>query len=715
MSGQPDILNTREQRLQDVLVAYMEADDAGWAPDCVALSSLYPDLATDLNNFFAFQAKVIALANPLHATNKSHETADKAKDACLAPSNSRQSTPMFQTGTDIGDYKLHEKLGGGGMGDVFRAWQKGAKSWVALKVVKPGRLRSREEVARFHEEIEAVAHLDHPHIVKIYHVSQHEGVPFFTMKLFENGSVQDKLAHFTQDHRASARLVANVARAVHHAHQRGILHRDLKPGNILLDAQERPYVADFGLAKRMNGAPVSEREPESTADTSLPRGVAESVVDVADSAAAQNDDAEFSYLAPEEAEHTISYQAPGLDLTVAGTTIGTVGYLPPEQVRIAKEGVSTAADVYGLGGILYAILTGKPPFRGKDRGETLHQVLEDLPTPPRHLNPRVDRALEAVCLKCLAKLPANRYASAEALAEDLERWLSGAPPLAWHMPWPRRAWHAARRHLLIGLLFTFLGFALAAMFFVLYYFNPDRVPNALVEAAKGRRVVLIGDKGHPAWSRWDVGAGTAIISPAVEKPFSFTSFEKARLELLPRAPGPRFRFSAEIKHEGAGENAQGVVGLYFARSQKVTNDGPTTYWWDLTFADRGDHALKHDGPDQRKHSEVRLIPRRYAATQGYFDHPADVFERFVSAQANFAKSDWRKLAVNVTPDLVEFSWEGAPFKKLSPAQMRKLGEPFVVGGANVFPEIEFNPEGGLGLFLSKGTASFCRVIVEPLE
>ncbi len=709
MSGPSDRPGVREQRLRELLDAYFEAEQAGVAADRSALLSQHLDLADDLKEFFAFKEGMRVMPP------RSQATFFEAK-LDVEP-QSFSGSPAFQPGVDVGDYTLHERIGGGGMGEVFKAWQKGSKTWVALKVVKSTRYMSPAEVRRFYYEIQAVAKLDHPCIVKIYHVSDHEGAPYFTMKLFENGSLNDRLNRFTDDRRAAARLLADVARAIHHAHQRGILHRDLKPANILLDAQDRPHVADFGLAKRVDADAPREPESDGRTSTDVPNGARVSTVSgggVSTNAQDEQDDEGFS--SPDQSAETVAFNAPPRPaLTVAGTTLGTAGYLPPEQVHIAASGVSTAADVYGLGAVLYCILTGQPPFRGKDPKDTLQQVLEMPPTPPRRLNAHVEPALEAVCLKCLQKLPSDRYSSAEAVAQDLERWLKGEPPLAWRMPWRLRAWHAVRRHLLLGLFTALTGFGIAAAFFVLYFFNPDRVPNALVARANQGRVVLIGDKGHPEWSRWDIGAGTALFGHNLEKPFSLTSFEKARLELLPRAPGKSFRFSAEIKHDDVGENSAGSVGIYFARTQKPSNEGLTHFWWDLAFADRGPLSVKQDGPNGPKHGEVRLTPWRYAAGTGYFNSPSNVFQRFNSAHGKFAGSEWRQLAVTVRADDVEFFWEGASFKKMTHAQVRKLGETFESGGETAFPEIEFNPQGALGLYLYKGTASFRQVIVEPLE
>src|SRR6516225_6400014 len=215
------------------------------------------------------------------------------------------------------------------------------------------------------------------------------------MKLIDGHSLSHDLAHYRRHFKAAAFLVARVARAVHFAHQRGILHRDLKPGNILLDARKQPHVTDFGLAKRLDAS---------------------------------------GSLSPE------------------GAVIGTAGYMAPEQAAARDRRLSPAADVYSLGAILYELLTGRPPFQAATVVETLWQVLDRAPTPPRQLDPAVPRDLETVCLRCLDKRPSCRYASAAALAADLERWVEGRPIRARRVGWAERGWLWCRRKPVVAAL-----------------------------------------------------------------------------------------------------------------------------------------------------------------------------------------------------------------------------------------------------------------------
>ena len=271
-------------------------------------------------------------------------------------------------GQRFGEYEILSQIAQGGMGVVYRARQLKLGRVVALKMILAGRLANAEDVGRFRAEAEAAARLQHPNIVAVHDVDQHEGQHYFTMDFIDGESLDRRIVAGPLAGKSAARYVRILARAVHYAHKNGILHRDLKPTNILIDADDEPHITDFGLAKRL-----------------------------------------------------------GLDTgqTRTGTVLGTPSYMSPEQAqgRIAELGPTT--DVYSLGAILYELMTGRSPFRGETPLDTVMQVIDHEPVPPVLLNPKIDHDLQTICLKCLEKEPTLRYASAEELGDDLQRYLDG--------------------------------------------------------------------------------------------------------------------------------------------------------------------------------------------------------------------------------------------------------------------------------------------------
>src|SRR5216117_58456 len=290
----------------------------------------------------------------------------------------------------LGNYEILEQIGCGGMGVIYRARQRHSRRIVAVKRVLSYRADSRGALQRFRREAQAVASLDHPNILPIYEVSESEdGLPFFSMKLAEKGSLREHLASLRDEPRKCVQLMVKVARAVEYAHSRGVLHRDIKPGNILLDDRDEPLVSDFGLAKLLDG---------------------------------------------------------NNDLTRSLTTFGTAGFIAPEQAGDAAVDLTPAADVYSLGAVLFNVLAGRPPFLGSNPVSVIRQASETQAPKLRSLAPSLDRDLETVCARCLERDPKARYQSAGALATDLERWLDGRPIVARPVSLPARIWRWSRRN-----------------------------------------------------------------------------------------------------------------------------------------------------------------------------------------------------------------------------------------------------------------------------
>jgi WD40 repeat protein/serine/threonine protein kinase len=282
--------------------------------------------------------------------------------------------PFADTGgLRFGDYLLEEEIAHGGMGVVFRARQVSLRRTVAVKLLLLGRYSSADSIERFRREAEAVAALRHPNIVAIHEIGEHDGQQFFSMDYVNGQSLAARLQHGPFEPRRSAEIVRDIAQAIHYAHQQGVLHRDLKPSNVLLDESGQVHITDFGLAKRLDG---------------------------------------------------------NSDLTTTGQLVGTPKYLSPEQAAGRHADLGPASDVYSMGAMMYELMTGRPPFLANSLQETLLRIQNNEPVSPRALNPALHRDLETISLKCLRKEPDRRYGSAQALAEDLERWLRHEPILA---------------------------------------------------------------------------------------------------------------------------------------------------------------------------------------------------------------------------------------------------------------------------------------------
>jgi serine/threonine-protein kinase len=311
-------------------------------------------------------------------------------DALFPPPD--QPTPQPPDGTalpQVPGYEVETVLGRGGMGIVFRARHLRLNRAVALKMTLAGAYAEAHERGRFQREAEAVAALRHPNIVQVYDIGEADGRPYFTMEYVDGGSLAQKLSGTPHPARPAAALVATLAGAMQVAHQSGVVHRDLKPANVLLAADGTAKITDFGLARRLEN---------------------------------------------------------GTGLTQSGVPMGTPSYMAPEQARGHTHAIGPAVDVYALGAILYELLTGRPPFRGETPTETVLQVIYQEPVPPSRLNSKVPRDLETICLKCLQKEPAQRYASAAALADDLGRFREGQPIRARPLGLGARLWRWGRRN-----------------------------------------------------------------------------------------------------------------------------------------------------------------------------------------------------------------------------------------------------------------------------
>ncbi len=398
----------------------------------------------------------------------------------------------WDLGPGLPDYEILERVGRGGMGIVYRARQRSLNRIVALKVLGGGDLASPAALARFRREAEAAAKLDHPNIVPIYEVGEYEANPFLVMKFIEGASLAERMNEFVLSGRREGsaggaadarhremeitRLVALVARSVHYAHGRGVLHRDVKPANILLDREDRPHLTDFGLARLLDAPP---------------------------------------------------------GLTVTSELLGTPAYMSPEQA--ASRPVSAASDIYSLGAVFYELLTGRRPFDAKQPAEVIQQVLQEEPIHPRTINPSIPRDLATICLKCLDKEPARRYASGLELAEDLERW-QRCEPIRARPTSPilqLRRW--ARRNPAVAALILTLAGGLAMTLWLLARTHDEAtrkaVALAILRTETARQLQEIWDSPRPFFTiRAETLAALAGREPARLE----TTQERFTIGLIPR-------------------------------------------------------------------------------------------------------------------------------------------------------------------------------------
>jgi WD40 repeat protein len=428
----PALASETDAVMELVYTEFVVREELGQRPDPADWLARFPQWREDLEQLFEVHRAV----GPRRAASSA--------DTWREPTSGADS--RSETGRDrhrFGNYELLEEIARGGMGVVHRARQVGLGRIVALKLILAGDYCGPQELVRFRTEAEAAARLQHPNIVQVFEVGEQDGLPYLSLELVDGGSLEAKLAAPWAAPEA-ARLVEVVARALQHAHEQGVVHRDLKPANILLSVDGTPKVTDFGLARRLPGDGGTGGQ--------------------------------------------------GAGATQTGAVLGTPGYMAPEQASGKSKEVGPAADVYGLGAVLYALLTGRPPFEGATLLDTLEQVKSEDPLPPSRLQPRVPLDLETICLKCLHKEPAKRYPTAAALADDLRRFLAGEPITARRVGPLERAWIWCRRKPLVASLIAAVVLSLLAGSAGSAYFGLkalDRATDARreQEAAEGARAL----------------------------------------------------------------------------------------------------------------------------------------------------------------------------------------------------------------------------------
>jgi serine/threonine-protein kinase len=559
-------------------------------------------------------------------------------------------------------YERLEEVGRGAMGVVYKARQASLNRIVALKMVVAGEFAAPERLARFRREAESMARLRHPNVVHVYAVGEKDRLPFFTMEYVDGGNLARKIAGVPQPPRQAAECVQALAGAVCYAHQQNLIHRDLKPSNVVLTADGTPKITDFGLAKVIED------------DTGQ---------------------------------------------TQSGELRGTPCYMSPEQAAGRVKDIGPLTDIYGLGAILYELLTGRPPFKGKSQQETLRLVVEAEPVPPRKLYRGVDSILEAICLKCLEKNPLKRYRSAKELADDLGRWLRGERTVARPRSWVKRVRRFTRRHVGVLALLAFAMTVATVAVAVNYYGDPVRgLERILHQLQQGKKVTLIGETGKPVWFQWRTDDTDSKIALGADGTLSVQSWNVGLLELLPDPQRECYQFRVEVRHDQASA-ARGAVGIYCSYSKEVNvNAAHVHCFCGLNFAER----LLINVPESayRVHFFSWLYPEAVGQNrvQEY-----SLARKPIPPLKNSEVNRWRVLTLNVTPHEIKAAWDGQWIGAVSPdglglrhkiaKQQNELLPNGIKDGSNdVNPP--FSPRGGLGIYVYRATASFRNAVVEPL-
>ncbi len=471
----------REQRLDEVIADFLRLRSEGREPDRQDLLKRHPDLAADLTRFFADQDGFAGLAEPL-----------RQFAAPLPWAGGNGAAPPAA----LGDYEVLQEIGRGGMGVVYKARQKGLNRLVAIKMVLPGAYAGAA-LARFRTEAQAAARLQHPNVVQIFEVGEHDGRPYLVLEYVEGGNLAQRLGGVPLPAAQAARLTETLARAVHAAHQAGVVHRDLKPANVLL------------------AAPGAAPPREDDATTPFP--------------ARREEAPDLSGVVPKITDFGLAKQLDDetAHQTETGAILGTPSYMAPEQAEGRGRHVGPAADVYALGVLLYEMLTGRPPFRGVSKLDTLQQVLRDPPVPPRRLQPSVPRDLNTICLKCLEKAPAKRYASALALAEDCAAFREGRPIRARPVSRAGRLWRWCRRQpVLAGLTAALLAALLVGAGLVLWQWR--RAEHNLAENV--RLLGEVREREAEAERRRDEAERSFHLAHEVVKDFTARFGDRGLLE-----------------------------------------------------------------------------------------------------------------------------------------------------------------------------------------
>jgi serine/threonine-protein kinase len=585
-------------------------------------------------------------------------------DSAAATRSGRPPAAPGGAPTSFCRYERLEPLPRGGMADVFKAWDPVLKIDVALKVTKyPLSDTDAVEAERFLRDARALARLDHPNIVRVYDVGTEDGRAYFTMGFMIGGSLDQHPDRFA-DPRSAAALVEKIARAMHFVHEHGVLHRDLKPGNILLDDQGEPRVSDFGLAK---------------------------------------------------------FRDDDLEITHQGVVMGTFPYMAPEQARGQVDRFGPTTDVWALGVILYELLTRRRPFEAKSRQAVASLICSAEPPLPSAARPELDSSLEAVVLKCLEKKAQDRYASAEDLAKDLRFWLAGERTVAQPPTGAERAWRFVRRHRASA-----AAACLLTSLCLLLWFWPARPNRGLdtqptnvsqssreflghvqSQLARGTAVELIPPAGLPNWFRRRVGENIDFSRadlPGAD--LKVRNFKHGLVDLVPESPKDGYRLKAEVLIANPAQTP--AAGIYIAARDLLAPDGVTEQWWvNLAF------------PFDDSHPTARLVLHRWHPGSGLqlFNNQIDLLQHKIpGGQWSGA---WRDLSVEVRPGGIVAFYAGECIGAVNLDQIdvaiKSVSKIQIALPGTARPAPSWLLGGSLGIYNEEADTSFRQISVEPIE
>jgi len=589
-------------------------------------------------------------------------------------------------------YRVEKELGRGGMGVVYLARDTRVDRVVAIKVLLGGGFAGEVPRQRLLSEATTVARLDHPNIVRLYEVGEFEGVPYLVLEYVSGETLRQRILQQLFTPTQAAEVVATLARAVEHAHANGVIHRDLKPQNVLLVSGPGdvlvPKLTDFGIAKRLGE---------------------------------------------------------GSELTGTGVLLGTPAYMAPEQAASRREAISPRTDVYSLGAILYELLTSRPPYPDDDPPQVALRVLLETPTPPRSVRPTTPPGLEAICLKCMEKSPERRYSTALELAEDLDRWLRGEVPSA--RP-PSRFKRIADRVTTRRFLSTFAVLMLVVTTVVLGVLlalprathPPDPREEFERRLAAGEAVTLIGETGLPAWHRWAIGpAPLTTTGTFLDGTASFNADTYSMLELVSDPMTDRYRLTAEVRDDtptdvAAEADSLRVVGLYAAhRLAHLPDVGEVHRFMGINFADRMLPSDLIPNQPHKHRAQLQLITvgretNNASAREGFHTFGSVRFDPAINTPPHNANlvppRAWRTVTIEVTPEGFDAYWgkksEGTAFGHCAATELDhwyRQWPPFTISVPDGTPTpdvLGWVPRSPLGVY-ARGTAVSVRnVVVEPL-